>query len=275
MLERVTLGALQMFGGGLEALGGAAMATTCETGLGCLASAYLIHAGADNYAAGGFMSQTGQSTTTFGQQGLQGLGLSPNAAALMYGVTQLVPAGAEAYAANAVVNAQAAASAAARATYATGNVGEIQASLIQQIGNLRASLTGAIRTSGNVGVAQINIPGIRSTMAASSQIQTPSSAEQALGFVGVVPETFPSTVVPTATGFPLLRTGDSEAIILNNIASQLGDNTSIAGTIDLLTERPPCDSCTNVIQMFQSKYPNIKINVLSNGGVIKPSQKVN
>ncbi|RUL68622.1 hemagglutinin repeat-containing protein, partial [Dyella choica] len=270
------LGAAQFVGGELEAVGGLATAMTCETGLGCAVSAYLTGAGLDNAAAGYNAAQTGHPTATLGQQGGQALGLSPDAAALVYGATQLAPVGIEAYTANAAVKAQVAANAAARATYTLGgDLGDVQASLTQQVGNLRAALTGDARTSGNVGVAQINIPGVSPMMAASSQIQTPSAVEQALGFVGVVPETFPSTVVPTATGFPLLRTGDSEAVILNNVAAQLGDNTSIAGTIDLLTERPPCDSCSNIIQMFQSKYPNIKINILNNGGVIKPTPKVN
>lgn len=111
------LGALQMVGGGLEAAGGALTTTTCETGFGCFAAMYLMGAGADNYAAGSYMAGNGQSTAPFGQQGLQTLGLSPNAASLIYGATQLVPAGVEAYIANRAVNAEAAANAWARGTY--------------------------------------------------------------------------------------------------------------------------------------------------------------
>jgi hypothetical protein len=43
--------------------------------------------------------------------------------------------------------------------------------------------------------------------------------------------------------------------------------------INLLTERPPCASCSNVIQQFQEKYPNIKIHVLDNGGKVVPPTK--
>ncbi|MFG6965439.1 deaminase domain-containing protein [Burkholderia pseudomallei] len=42
--------------------------------------------------------------------------------------------------------------------------------------------------------------------------------------------------------------------------------------INLFTERPPCTSCSNVIQQFQNKYPNIKINVMDSNGVLKPSK---
>jgi filamentous hemagglutinin len=79
--------------------------------------------------------------------------------------------------------------------------------------------------------------------------------------------------VPLPNGTPLLRNVDSESKILNNVAAQLGENTSASGTINLLTERAPCASCSNIIQQFQAKYPNIKINVMDNGGVISPTKK--
>lgn len=155
------------------------------------------------------------------------------------------------------------------------NLAETQATLTTQVADLRATLTGSAKTSGNMGVAQIDIPGIQPTMAASSRIGLPSAEQRALGFVGEVPETFPSSVVPTASTPPQLlnRAVDSEAKILNNIAAQLGDNTSATGTINLLTERAPCASCSNVIDLFKAKYPNITINVMDNGGVIRPTKK--
>ena len=71
----------------------------------------------------------------------------------------------------------------------------------------------------------------------------------------------------------LNRAVDSEAKILNNIAAQLGDNTSVMGNINLLTERPPCVSYSNVIDLFKAKYPNINVNVFDKGGVIRPTKK--
>ncbi|AWA40048.1 two-partner secretion domain-containing protein [Pseudomonas sp. 22105] len=147
--------------------------------------------------------------------------------------------------------------------------------LTQKVADLRATLTGSAKTSGNMGVAQIDIPGIQPTMAASSRIGVTTADQQALGFVGEVSETFPSMVVPTASNPPVMlnRAIDSEAKILNNIAAQLGDNASVSGTINLLTERPPCASCSNVIDLFKAKYPNITVNVFDNGGVIRPTKK--
>lgn len=127
-----------------------------------------------------------------------------------------------------------------------------------------------------MGVAQIDIPGIQPTMAASSKLDVPTVAQTSNGFVGLVPETFPSSVVPTGGASPvqLLRSVDSEAKILNNVAAQLGDNTAATGTINLLTERAPCSSCSNVIDLFRAKYPNVRINVFDNSGkVIPPTKK--
>ena len=82
---------------------------------------------------------------------------------------------------------------------------DTQAALTQQVADLRATLTSNARTSGNMGVAQIDIPGIQSTMAASSRIDAPSAAQQSLGFVGKVPETFQSSTVLTADNYALSR----------------------------------------------------------------------
>lgn len=153
------------------------------------------------------------------------------------------------------------------------SLADIQAALTRQIADLRAILTGSAKKGGNMGVAYIDIVGVQSIMAASSRVDIPSAAQKASGFVGEVPETFPSSTVLTADGRALSRVGDSEAKILNNIAAQLGNNTSASGTINLLTERAPCASCSNVIQQFQAKYPNIQVNVMNNGGVVPPAKK--
>ncbi|MCW3482194.1 hemagglutinin repeat-containing protein [Neisseriaceae bacterium JH1-16] len=154
------------------------------------------------------------------------------------------------------------------------DLSEVKGALAQQITDLRATLSSAPRRSGNMGVAQIDIPGVQPTMAASSQVNSPTAAQQALGFVGQVIETFPSSIVPSKSGVMINRASDSEAKILNNIAAQLGDRTSTSGTINLLTEKAPCESCADVIKRFEAKYPNIKVNVMDNGGaMLRPPRK--
>ena len=58
------------------------------------------------------------------------------------------------------------------------------------------------------------------------------------------------------------RANDTEYKILENFAQQHKDNTNISGSIDIFTERPPCKSCSNVIQkQFSQIYPNMQIRV--------------
>jgi hypothetical protein len=82
------LGELQWLGGNAQALGAAALATTCETGVGCVAAGYLFTTGVDNAVAGWQTLSNGAATPTWGGQVLQGLGMSPGAAELTYGLTQ-------------------------------------------------------------------------------------------------------------------------------------------------------------------------------------------
>lgn len=60
------------------------------------------------------------------------------------------------------------------------------------------------------------------------------------------------------------RDVDAEYKILSDIAKSLGDDKSATGIIKLLTERPPCNSCADVIKQFTNKYPNIVIEVVHN-----------
>ena len=100
-------------------------------------------------------------------------------------------------------------------------------------------------------------------MAASSRIDDaiPASlAEQ--GLVGDTPPVLPASALPVVNGPPVLRTTDSEYKILNAIANQLGDNTQVTGSITLMSELPPCASCSGAIEAFKVKYPNITVNVI-------------
>ena len=52
------------------------------------------------------------------------------------------------------------------------------------------------------------------------------------------------------------------AKILEDIASQITD-PNISETIDLFTELPACQSCTNIIFEHKRKFPNIILNILT------------
>lgn len=157
--------------------------------------------------------------------------------------------------------ANAASGAALNAELAAQQAADIIA-LEREIAATRSVLPGEATIRGNVAVANINIPGIQSTMAASSRIDEVTSASlSARGLVGDTPPILPAFEIPIGTGVPILRSTDSEYKILNNIANQLGSNTQATGSVNLMTELAPCASCSNAISAFKSRYPNITINV--------------
>jgi len=266
-------GATQIAGGTLEIGTGLGITATSGGVAGAIGAVVAVH-GADTVGAGIDRIRGGDGqTATF-----KAVKAATGSPAVADAVDQAIPfAGAVAGTGVAVTALKGGAAAATRGAGAEGEtaLANTQKALTQQIGDLRATLTGNAKVGGNIGIAQIDIPGIQSMMAASSRIANPSLEQQTLGFVGAIPEQFPSSVVPLPNGYPLLRSVDSEAKILNNIAAQLGDKTGTAGTINLLTERAPCESCSNIIRQFRIKYPNIKINVMNNGGVVSPTKGVN
>ncbi|MEL7629983.1 DUF637 domain-containing protein [Pectobacterium aroidearum] len=132
----------------------------------------------------------------------------------------------------------------------------------QQVTDLRAGLSSRHRQSGNVAVADINIPGMPKTLAGHNLIE-----EEGNGFVGAGKQNFKYDTLLTKDNRPVVRNIDSEYKILDNLADRLGNNTSAKGTVTIFTEKPACESCLGVIKQFQDRYPNINIDVLDNNHV--------
>jgi filamentous hemagglutinin len=137
--------------------------------------------------------------------------------------------------------------------------------LTQAIKEVRAGLASDVKKGGNVAVAQIDIPGLPSQMAASSKVDNAGR-----GVVGDGSGNFAATELPLKNGDLVKRNTDSEYKILDNIADLLGDNTELRGRVKIVTERPACDSCLNVVEQFRAKYPNIEVKVFDNNGVPLP-----
>lgn len=57
------------------------------------------------------------------------------------------------------------------------------------------------------------------------------------------------------------RDYDSEYLILEELAYRYCQTPEISGTVYLFTERPPCASCSFVIEQFKQRFPNIKLTV--------------
>jgi filamentous hemagglutinin len=143
------------------------------------------------------------------------------------------------------------------------------APMAERVMRVRAGLPSDLRRSGNVAVAEIDIPGIPKQMAAHSQV---SDAGKVL--IGSGNGNFVAQSVPNKAGDLVYRGIDTEYKILDNIADQLGRNTSARGTVNILTEKAACASCLNVAEQFKAKYPNITVNIFDNQGVmLRPPRK--
>ncbi|WP_233958490.1 DUF637 domain-containing protein [Pectobacterium versatile] len=139
----------------------------------------------------------------------------------------------------------------------------------QQVTDLRAGLPSDPKRSGNVAVADINIPGIPKTLAAHSGVNVSGN-----GLVGKGSESFKYQEIPNNKGFIIARNTDSEYKILDNISDKLGGNISAKGTVTIFTERPACGSCLGVVEQFQQRYPGVEVKVLDNNGItLRPGAK--
>ncbi|MEH2922306.1 DUF637 domain-containing protein [Samsonia erythrinae] len=133
----------------------------------------------------------------------------------------------------------------------------------QQVLDARAPFSRDIRTSGNVAVAQIDIPDMPKSMAAHSRIDIGEKS-----FVGRGSENFKYEVIKNNEGKPISRNTDSEYKILDNLADKLGGNVTAQGKVTIFTERAACESCLGVVDQFQKKYPGITVEVIDNNDVM-------
>ncbi|MGX2962799.1 MULTISPECIES: deaminase domain-containing protein [Shewanella] len=146
----------------------------------------------------------------------------------------------------------------------------IQKALQTRVEDIRAELPKKLQGSGNVGVAQLDIPGLPIELKAHSRINYPTD-KGADGFVHLADESDwifkPKAVDPdnVRVGTPdaYTRQWDTEFKILNDVALRLGNNRNATGSINLFTERLTCTSCTDVIFDFKARYPNIQLNVFA------------
>ena len=147
---------------------------------------------------------------------------------------------------------------------------EIQQALQTRVDDIRVGLPKKLRGSGNMGVAQLDIPGLPTELKAHSRINNPTD-KGADGFVYLADESDwtckPQAVDPdnvrVDTPDAYTRQWDAEFKILNDVALRLGNNRNTTGSINLFTERLTCTSCTDVIFKFKDRYPNIQLNVFA------------
>lgn len=123
-----------------------------------------------------------------------------------------------------------------------------------------------LRLKGNMAIAEVDIPGLKKEFTAHSQINSLADKGADLGDFSMLKSSenrIFKSYEPAASkidGVKFDRFHDTEAKILEDVASQITD-PNISGTINLYTELSPCKSCSNIINEFKQKYPNIELNV--------------
>ena len=145
--------------------------------------------------------------------------------------------------------------------------------IVNRVKVLRQKLTSDFKRSGNFGWAETEVSGLsKSEYYAHSGIDEFGTGDliNRVPDISLKPQTeiFPWSTVPNSAGYPIARNIDTEYKILNEIADKLGSNTNATGKIRLFTERAPCSSCSNVINLFSEKYTKIEIEIIHNNGIL-------
>ena len=154
---------------------------------------------------------------------------------------------------------------------AAGNViessGNYKTIAQDKLNNIRSQMpNNDLAKRGNMAMADVKIEGIKSEFSAHSKIDSISDKGADIANFSLKKseaERIFKTYEPAASkidGKPFDRFHDTEAKILEDIASQI-KSPKVSGTINLYTELPACQSCTNIIFEFRRKFPNIKLNV--------------
>ncbi|WP_242001088.1 hemagglutinin repeat-containing protein [Pseudomonas sp. CFBP13509] len=122
---------------------------------------------------------------------------------------------------------------------------------------------------GNVAFAEVDVGALSSeTMVMKAYSQFDNRVEEFLPKPGgdlnswiLKPQVSTSKYVGTTEGY--LRDMDTEFKILETLAQRLGPNSQTSGRINLISEKMVCPSCTNIVNQFRERYPNIQLNIFT------------
>ncbi|MDE7434980.1 MAG: hypothetical protein K2N01_04035 [Lachnospiraceae bacterium] len=143
---------------------------------------------------------------------------------------------------------------------AEGGTNAIKNNLANSIKDIREKMPNTnLAKRGNMAVADVDIPGIKDNFVAHSKINGDlDKGANVADFSYIKPDNERIFTTYVEDQYP--RYHDTEAKILEDIASQIVD-PSVGGTINLYSELPCCQSCSNIILEFRRMFPNIELNV--------------
>ena len=140
------------------------------------------------------------------------------------------------------------------------SAGVIRDSFISRITDIRSQMpNNNLGRRGNMAIADVDIPGVKDSFVAHSKIntETDKGADVAeFSYLKSATERIFTTYV--VDQYP--RYHDTEAKILEDIAAQISDR-NISGVINLYSELPCCQSCSNIILEFRRMFPNVTLNI--------------
>jgi hypothetical protein len=138
-----------------------------------------------------------------------------------------------------------------------------------RINDIRAKMpNNPLKKRGNMAIADVNIKGLPEEFVAHSKINSKLDKGADVGNFSILKpegERIFKNYEPSASsldGTKFDRFHDTEVKILEDIASKIKDPNAF-GSIDLFTELPACQSCSNIILEFRKKFPNIKLSIFT------------
>ena len=136
----------------------------------------------------------------------------------------------------------------------------LKSNFINRIKEIRAKMPNRkLRKEGNMAIADVDIPNIKESFIAHSNINDKyKKGADVADFSFLKPEG--ERTFTTYVDVEYSRYHDTEAKILEDIASQI-TNKNISGKINMYSELPCCQSCSNIISEFREMFPNIELNV--------------
>lgn len=141
-----------------------------------------------------------------------------------------------------------------------GGTDVIKNNLVNKVKDIRAKMPNTnLSKRGNMAVADVDVPGIKDNFVAHSKINAElDKGADVADFSYLKPENERIFTSYVDDQYP--RYHDTEAKILEDIASQITD-PNVSGTINLYSELPCCQSCSNIILEFRRMFPNIELNI--------------
>lgn len=141
-----------------------------------------------------------------------------------------------------------------------GGTDVIKNNLVNKVKDIRAKMPNTnLAKRGNMAVADVDVPGIKDNFVAHSKINAElDKGADVADFSYLKPENERIFTSYVDDQYP--RYHDTEAKILEDIASQITD-PNVSGTINLYSELPCCQSCSNIILEFRRMFPNIELNI--------------